>query len=104
MHNNADQGRKQMTNDQLIKESERIGRDEYSVWAEFRDDKTGLVWTVEQLTGDLSESDNPLQLLEGIVKGFDLWKDEKKDRASSHDPSVGFDASDDIRFVREHNL
>jgi len=104
MHNNADQGRKQMTNDQLIKESERIGRDEYSVWAEFRDDETGLVWTIEQLTGDLSESDNPLQLLEGIVKGFDLWKDEKKDRASSHDPSVGFDASDDIRFVTEHNL
>jgi len=93
-----------MTNDELIKESERIGRDEYSVWAEFRDDETGLVWTIEQLTGDLSESDNPLQLLEGIVKGFDLWKDEKKDRASSHDPSVGFDASDDIRFVTEHNL
>ena len=93
-----------MTNDQLIKESERIGRDEYSVWAEFRNDETGLVWTVEQLKGDGSESDNPLQLLEGIVKGFDLWKDEKKDRASSHDPSVGFDASDAIRFVREHNL
>ena len=38
-----------MTNDQLIKESERIGRDEYSVWAEFRDDETGLVWTVRVL-------------------------------------------------------
>ena len=93
-----------MTNDELIKESERIGRDEYSVWAEFRDDETGLVWTVEQLKGDLSESDNPLQLLEGIVKGYELWKDEKKDCALSHDPSVGFDASDDIRFVRKHNL
>ena len=93
-----------MTNDQLIKESERIGRDEYSVWAEFRDDETGLVWTVKQLKGDLSESDNPLQLLEGIVKGYELWKDEKKDRALSHDPSVGFDATDEIRFVREHNL
>ena len=93
-----------MTNDQLVKESERIGRDEYSVWAEFRDDETGLVWTVKQLKGDLSESDNPLQLLEGIVKGYELWKDEKKDCALSHDPSVGFDATDDIRFVREHNL
>ena len=93
-----------MTNDQLIRESERIGRDEYSVWAEFRDDETGLAWTVEQLKGDLSESDNPLQLLEGIVKGYELWKDEKKHRASSHDLSVGFDASDDIRFVKEHDL
>ena len=93
-----------MTNDELIQESERIGRDEYSVWAEFRDDETGLVWTVKQLKGDLSESDNPLQLLEGIVKGYELWKDEKKHRASSHDLSVGFDASDDIRFVKEHDL
>ena len=93
-----------MTNDQLIKESERIGRDEYSVWAEFRDDETGLVWTVKQLKGDLSESDNPLQLLEGIVKGYEFWKDEKKDCALSHDPSVGFYATDDILFVKEHNL
>ena len=93
-----------MTNDQLIRESERIGRDEYSVWAEFRDAETGLVWTVKQLKGDLSESDNPLQLLEGIVKGYELWKDEKKHRASSHDLSVGFNASDDIRFVKEHDL
>ena len=93
-----------MTNDQLIRESERIGRDEDSVWAAFRDDETGLVWTVKQLKGDLSESDNPLQLLEGIVKGYELWKDEKKHRASSHDLSVGFDASDDIRFVKEHDL
>ena len=93
-----------MTNDQLIRESERIGRDEYSVWAAFRDDETGLVWTVKQLKGDLSESDNPLQLLEGIVKGYELWKDEKKHRASSHDLSVGFDARDDIRFVKEHDL
>ena len=93
-----------MTNDQLIRESERIGRDEYSVWAAFRDDETGLVWTVKQLKGDLSESDNPLQLLEGIVKGYELWKDEKKHCASLHDLSVGFDASDDIRFVKEHDL
>ena len=104
MHNNADQGRKQMTNDQLIKESERINRDEYGLWGEFLKHQTGVVWTVEQSIDERTESDNPLELFDPVLKVYEVWKDDIKDRAYSHDLSVGFDATEEIRIVRENLL
>jgi len=93
-----------MTNDQLIKESERINRDEYGLWEEFLKHQTGLVWTVVQSIGKRTESDNPLELFEAVLKGYEEWKDDIKDLAYSHDLSVGFDATEEIRIVRENLL
>ena len=104
MHNNADQWRKQMTNDKLVSESKRINRDEYSLWFEFINAEDGLVETIKKAVDDKSKSDNPLQLLESILEDYDQWKDDTKFEAESHDLSVGNDCSEALRIVREHNL
>tara|TARA_Y100001938_G_scaffold140350_1_gene208408 strand:- start:409 stop:735 length:327 start_codon:yes stop_codon:yes gene_type:complete len=80
-----------MTNDELIEESERIQRDEYSVWSEFVNHNMGLLWTIERLILDKSESDDPLQLQEGILKGFALWKFEKNDKTLTEFIPLGYD-------------
>ena len=104
MHNNADQGRKQMTNDKLVSESKRINRDEYSLWFEFINAEDGLVETIKEAVDDKSKSDNPLQLLESILEDYDQWKDDLKFEAESHDLSVGNDCSEALRIVRENLL
>ena len=59
-----------MTNDELVLESKRIKRDEYSLWFEFINAEDGLVETIKEAVDDKSKSDNPLQLLESVILSF----------------------------------
>ena len=46
-----------MTNDELVLESKRIKRDEYSLWFEFINAEDGLVETIKEAVDDKSKSE-----------------------------------------------